>query len=347
MLKCSAMGPSPGNPMSWQRNAPAESVFRSGTGVANGTFGELLQGSLASDDGHFMVTLPVNRFSRAVFTPDGNIREITVTPAHKFKSRELILELRAQYGIESGGNLEIASELPEGKGMASSSADLVAVARAFESTFGCVIPGEMLLALLRRIEPSDGVMYPEFVTFFHRRVELRRRLGAPSRLKIVALDEGGRIDTIEYNHCNGHFTEGECSEYMQLLEAIEASVLTNDLARMGRVATRSAILNQKRNPKKNLDEVIEISHDHGALGVVIAHSGPCLGMLFPDDPVFEERMLRARARLANLGGNVFVVESLEAARTVPTTQSFIRKPRWSGHPVDGKRYSKNKQDWTE
>ncbi len=307
-----------------QVNTRSPRDLRSGTGVANGTFGELLQGSLETDDRHFMVTMPVNRFSRAVFTPDGNTNEVTVAPAHKYKSRELIQELLDQYGSKTGGHLYITSELPEGKGMASSSADLVAVARAFEVSLGCTIPTETLLALLRSIEPSDGVMYPEFVTFFHRRVELRRTLGAPSRLKIVALDEGGRMDTIEYNRRNGHFTNKECSEYIQLLDAIEAAVLTNDLALLGRVATRSAILNQRRNPKLHLEEVIEIGRDNDALGVVVAHSGPCLGMLFPDEAAFEERTERARARLINLGGNVFVVESLEAGRTMAAQQALFR-----------------------
>ena len=288
----------------------------SGIGAANGSFGELLQGSLETDDHHFLVTLPVNIFSRAVFTPDGDSCGVSVTPAHKYKSRELILRLIDQYGFKTGGNLYITSELPEGKGMASSSADLVATARSFESALGCTIPTDVLLALLRKIEPTDGVMYSEFVTFFHRRVKLRRRLGAPSRLKILGLDEGGRIDTVEYNLRNGHFTKEECSEYMQLLQTIEAAVPANDLALLGRVATRSAILNQRRNPKRHLEEMIAIGCDNDALGVVVAHSGPCLGVLFPDEAAFEERIERARARVVNLSGTAFVMESLEAGRSV-------------------------------
>ena len=303
------------------RDTPAARDLREGIGVANGTFGELLQGSLATDDRHFLVTLPVNRFSRAVFTPDPRSSIVTVAPSHKYKSLELINDLLREYRIETGGHLYVASELPEGKGMASSSADLVAVARAFESSAGCTIPTSLMLALLRSIEPTDGVMYPEFVTFYHRRVELRRRLGSPSRLRVVALDEGGRIDTIEYNHRNGHFTSEECSEYEHLLDAMESAVMANDLTLLGRVATRSAILNQKRNPKRHLDEMIEIARENGALGVVVAHSGPCLGLLFPDEPAFDDSVETARVRVMNLCGNAFVVESLETGRALAVHQS--------------------------
>lgn len=301
-------------------NAPAPRDLRQGIGVANGTFGELLQGSLATDDDHFLVTLPVNRFSRAVFTPDSRSNEVTVTPEHKYKSRALIEKLLDQYRIECGGHLYVSSELPEGKGMASSSADLVAVARAFESSAGHSVPTDLVLSLLRTIEPTDGVMYPEFVTFFHRRVQLRRRLGAPSRLMVVGLDEGGRIDTIEYNHRNGHFTTEECAEYAGLLDTIEAAVLENDLELLGSVSTRSAVLNQRRNPKRHLEEMIEIGRDYDALGVVVAHSGPCLGLLFPDRAAFADRVERARARVSEVGGNAFVVESLETGRSLAAHQ---------------------------
>ena len=297
-----------------QMNSAAGRDLRQGIGVANRTFGELLQGSLAADEDHFLVTLPVNRFSRAVFTPDAHSSEVTVSPAHKYKSRKLIQELLEQYAVETGGHLYVASELPEGKGMASSSADLVAVARAFESSVGFEIPTRVVLELLRTIEPTDGVMYPEFVSFFHRRVELRRRLGAPSRLKVVGLDEGGRIDTIDYNHRNGHFTHDECTEYTVLLDTIEAALLANDLELLGQISTRSAVLNQRRNPKRHLDEMIEIGRATDALGVVVAHSGPCIGLLFPDEPSFEDRVEAARLRVAHLNGDAFVVESLEAGR---------------------------------
>ena len=282
-----------------------------GTGVANGTFGELLQGSLQNDTNHFLVTLPIQRFSKVVFTPDTSSSRITVNPPHKSKSQNLVQKLVDYYELRLGGHLHIESELPEGKGMASSSADLVAAARALQSSLGRAIPMELILALLRAIEPSDGVMYPEFVTFFHRKVELGRRLGSPSRLKIVAVDEGGQVDTIEYNQHNYLFADEECAEYAELLQTLERAILGNDRTELGRVTTRSAILNQKRSPKRYLDRMIEISKEVQALGVVVTHSGPCLGLIFPGEPTYQKRIDRAIAALSSFSENVFVVESLE------------------------------------
>jgi len=290
---------------------PDPLILQEGIGVANGTFGELLQGALQGDNNHFLVTLPIQKFSRAVFTPNGATKRITVTPSNKSKSLALIQKLVEHYGLSIGGHLLIESELAEGKGLASSSADLVATARALESTMGCVIPTELILAILRTIEPSDGVMYPEFVTFFHRKVELGRRLGFPSRLKVLAIDEGGQIDTIEYNRRHHPFTEEECAEYAELLQTIEIAIHCNNLGLLGRVTTRSAILNQKRNPKRHLDQMLEISKATNALGVVVTHSGPCIGLLFPHAPEHTKQIERAKTLLAKLANQVFVVESLE------------------------------------
>jgi len=285
-------------------------LLKPGIGVANGTFGELLQGALRNDDDHFLVTLPIQKFSTARFTPNAYTTRLTVTPAHKTKSLKLVRKLLSHYGHSIGGHLAIESELPEGKGLASSSADLVASVRALEATLGHAIPTELLLAVLRTIEPTDGVMYHEFVTFFHRKVELGRRLGFPSRLKVVAIDAGGQVDTLEYNKRNYLFSDEECAEYAELLGSIESAIRLNDLEGLGRITTRSAILNQKRNPNHYLDRMVAIGQQTQALGVVVAHSGSCLGLLFPHELACERQLARAKTLLAELTDQVFIVESL-------------------------------------
>ena len=303
----------PKTPLTSQAQSGSRSdrpIWRTGTGVANGTFGELLQGALQNNDEHFLVTLPIQKFSTAVFTPDETLDRITVTPAHKSKSLMLVEKLLDHFGFTIGGLLTIESELPEGKGLASSSADMVAAVRALEAAIGNDIPIALLLATLCTIEPTDGVMYHEFVTFFHRKVELGRRLGFPSRLKVVAIDEGGKVDTIEYNKHNHLFSDEERVEYAELLAGIELAIQANDLERLGQIATRSAILHQRRNPKRHLDRLIAISEEIGALGVVVAHSGPCLGLIFSNEPTSESRIAHASMLLSELSEDVFIVESL-------------------------------------
>ena len=57
----------------------------------------------------------------------------------------------------------------------------------------------------------------------------------------------------------------------------------HDLVALGEVSTCSAALNQKRCPKRLYTEVLEICRKVRGLGVVVTHSGPCIGILLSQD----------------------------------------------------------------
>ena len=297
-----------------------------GVGFAHGTFGELLQGALPGENNHFLVTLPIARFTKAVFTSAETSDQICVDPPHKTKSLDFANKLIAHFNLRLGGHLSIGSDLPEGKGMASSSADMVATARALASALGRSVPVELVLDVLRTIEPTDGVMFPDFVSFFHRRVALGRRLGFPSQLKILAIDEGGQVDTIAYNQRDHEFTDAERAEYTSLLAKAGAAISSNDLELLGYVATRSALLHQKRNPKRHLSEMLAICKESGALGVVVTHSGPCIGLLFPYQHAYERQIERAEGQLRDLVDTVFSVETLDAHCPLESPLMSSKKP---------------------
>ncbi|MCP9975684.1 hypothetical protein LUX02_19820 [Streptomyces somaliensis] len=150
-----------------------------GVGTAFGTFGELLQGVLPEEDGDFLVTLPVARWTRAAFRLDPDLDDVVVRPVWKRKARRLarmIVEEGAPRPV--GGELTVHSLIPEGKGLASSSADLVATARAVGQALGLAMPAPRIERFLARIEPTDGVLYPGIVAFHHRSVRLRAVLGS-------------------------------------------------------------------------------------------------------------------------------------------------------------------------
>jgi len=90
-----------------------------GKGSCHGTFGELVQG--VSGDRPYLITLPIPSLrSEACFTPDPSISEIRVVDSKTKAKRggELLLK---RFGRKEGGHLEIHSNIPTGKGLASSS----------------------------------------------------------------------------------------------------------------------------------------------------------------------------------------------------------------------------------
>lgn len=252
---------------------------RTGTGTAFGSFGELLQGVHADNDLDFLVTFPIDRGSRVTLHPD-LASELKVVPEFKQKSVGLAARLLEYFDLPSRGELRVESDLPIGKGLASSSADLLATARAIESCYGVNIPIPLLQRFMAEIEPTDGVMYPGVVSFFHRKVELGERLGLMPRTTVVAIDEGGEVDTIDYNRFRRPYTLEEKLEYAQLMNRLKIAFQEQDVHTIGQVATRSTLMNQSRQKKRSLKNLLRLSQELEALGIVNAHSGTFIGLLF-------------------------------------------------------------------
>jgi uncharacterized protein involved in propanediol utilization len=282
-------------------------VARTGIGRCFGTFGELLQGALTGLEREFLVTLPIARYSTARFTTLSGSREIYAYPSHKEKSRRLAEKLVDIFDLDSGGFLSLQSELPAGKGCASSSADMVATALAIQSTFGVSISQAALAEAMSSIEPSDGVMYRGVVSFYHREGVLRKFLGYLPPLSIVGLDEGGKVDTVEFNARPKPYGQTRQAEYEDLLFAIERAIVHGDLRSVGEISTRSAILNQDILPKTHLDLFLDMRQRYKALGIVVAHSGTHLGLLLdPKSPDHFQILPAVIAELAQYSPNICI-----------------------------------------
>jgi L-threonine kinase len=307
-----------------------------GVGTANGTFGELLQGALPGPDadrgeGRFLVTLPVARWSSARFELRPSGHGLTVEPATKTKAVRLAAALLAELGAPPDGALELRSSIPEGKGLASSSADLVATARAVAAALGMVVPAHRLGTLLAAVEPTDGVMHPGVVAFDHRRGVHLRTLGRLPALEIVAVDQGGRIDTVAFNRRSAGYSAARRRHYADLLDELTGAVRRGDLPEVGRIASRSTELNQDRVPNRNAAALHRICGAVGGLGVVACHSGTMVGVLLdPAAAGYREQLSRTVYLTEELPGRVHLYRTLLPA---PTFDPPVPGFRDSGHPA--------------
>jgi L-threonine kinase len=281
-------------------------------GRAFGTFGELLQGALPGDGPQFLVTFPIDAWSTATLCLCDLHDRITVSPPHKTKALAVVRRVMAAAGQVVGAHLELRSDLPEGKGMASSSADLVATARAVAAGLGLVQRPAHIEAALRTVEASDGVMYPEVVAFYHREVRLRQRLGPLPSVKILAHDRGGQVDTVAFNRRTHFFPPEDRIEYARLLDRLVHAVPAGDLPEIGRVTTRSAELALRGDGIVRFCTLRDACRQVGGLGLVLAHSGTMLGVLLTAaDP---DLMGKTETVRQVVGGAVSVYESLPPQR---------------------------------
>ncbi|WP_062209139.1 kinase [Streptomyces sp. NBRC 109706] len=288
-----------------------------GTGTTFGTFGELLQGVLP-DGRAFLVTLPIDRWARARFHYRQEDPTLHVVPAHKCKAHTAARLALASVGRRGGGLLHLESDLPEGKGLASSSADLVATVRAVGDAIGVRFTPEEIEALLREIEPSDGVMYDGIVAFCHQQVRLLGKFGHLLPLTVVAHDVGGRVDTISHNRRPPPFHAAERQEYARLLAELREAVACGDLATVGHISTRSAELNRRIRARDDLEHLRSACRELDGIGLVLTHSGTMLGVAFAsDDPELDVKTKSLRAACAALPGTVSVFRSLGAGGQQP------------------------------
>ncbi|WP_260858248.1 kinase [Fictibacillus phosphorivorans] len=276
------------------------STKRQGYGRSCGTFGELLQGVLPNEQ-NFLVTFPIEMYSTCTFVPiDGET--LSIMPEGKVKSLQLAKRILEFYELPLGGHLLLNSELQQGKGLASSTADMVATARAIEDYYDFSIPVILLEDFIREIEPSDGIMHAGVVVYYHKELRLKEALGDCPSFTILGIDEGGEVDTVQFNRTAKPFTKSEKQEYESLLSQMCTAFKSNDLEWIGKICTRSAILNQKLRPKKHLEHLITICQEIGGIGVVTAHSGTYIGMLLHDrDPQYQKKLSEGTNRLKGLG----------------------------------------------
>ena len=238
-----------------------------------GSCGELAQGW--KDGQPFMITCPIGLYSRALVT------DRTSAKTGLGKKAELALKTTVSYmGFDDFPlGLALESQLPTGKGMAASTADIVAVIQAVSAAIDEELEPEEIAEIAAGIEPTDGIFYPGIVRMNYMTGELLQSYGYAPKMFIALFDTGGTINTIDF-HSEYHGHENSPQE---LLDAIDELDRDFSAQQIGKVATLSALANQHLVHKPQLEEIIGYAKSLGALGVNVAHSGTMMGVLFAAD----------------------------------------------------------------
>lgn len=248
-----------------------------GWGFAAGTFGELVQGEI--DGTPFLITLPILWGTRATFLASSDGR-IEVWPAHRKKARKAAELALAEVGKPQGGRLIVQSTLPVGKGMASSSADIVASIRAVAAYYRCDLTPAQIGGWAAQIEPSDGIMYPGVTAFDPLQGRLLERLGPVPPAMILGVLGHGRINTEDHHRHRIPYQADHQDRLKQALQYARQGVRRRDVALLGRAGRLSAEVEYERGPDSSLRQILDIADDE-KLGVIIAHSGTVRGLLLP------------------------------------------------------------------
>ncbi|WP_214749424.1 hypothetical protein [Exiguobacterium sp. s189] len=254
-----------------------------GVGISHASFGEILQGRFLSDKKSFLVTLPVDKFAKAFFYPDSEKRDISVFPEYKSKAKKAVDLFREHINSPIGGTLYIESEIPEGKGLSSSSADLVASMRAFADSLNLIADNHLLGKIMAKIEPSDGVMYDSTVVYYNLEGGCGPEIESIPEFTIIGVDDGGTVNTLDcYKNAEKRSLETLKRQEKLLTDLIDAAN-RGSLADVGKVSTESALLNQDVIHKKCLEDLLVIKDRFNLPGIVTSHTGTYIGLIIEHD----------------------------------------------------------------
>lgn len=245
---------------------------------APGACGELVQGTI--NGVNFLITCPVDWYSEVTVT------DCSLQPEPRPKAAMAVNKTLDFLNIAGNIKVAVVSDLPVGKGMASSSADISAACQAAAlAATGARLSADKIADIALSIEPTDGIFFPGITMFDHIHGKIRRLLGNPPPMHIAIFDAGGQVDTEDFN-CRADLAELNRAKEPQVAAAAQLVIkglATGDVKLIGRGATMSALANQTILYKSCLEQVINCSDSFGAVGVCVAHSGTVVGVMFSAD----------------------------------------------------------------
>jgi len=221
-----------------------------------GTCGELAQGFYRGEP--VLITCPIEKFSTATVSD-----EFVGVEGLGSKSLAMFDKVLNVYGVrEFKWGLRLTSELPRGKGMASSSADIAAVAQAVAISLGKNFSPAELGKLCATIEPTDGIFYSGVVAMNPLTGQLIKNIRAQEKFQVAVFDYGDTVDTLKFNRRSDFV-------FPTLDDEINFTL-----------TKQSALANQNILPKPHLEQLMNFARDLGAIAVNVAHSGTVAGIFF-------------------------------------------------------------------
>ena len=281
-----------------------------GYGKAFGSFGEIVQGRLSNNE-DFLVTLPVDLWSTCEITCT-TINGPVIVECDLAKSRSVVSLALDALGITRGYHLAVqfTRNIPIGKGLSSSTADMLASLRALQEIFGFLLRETYVSRLFSEIEPHDALHYNNSVVYNHRQGRLLHDLGYIPRFHILAVDGGGEVDTVDYNR-RLKFAPDDQRDFDALLTDLLAAFKAQDDAAIAACATRSARIHVRRTGSPHLARALEAMDSFGPSGILATHSGTCAGFLYPIGQPREALDITTERLRQHFGAPVFATRSLD------------------------------------
>ncbi len=257
-----------------------------------GTCGELVQGIFQGQE--FLINSPIPLYaSVSVEIMQGSGIEVQ-TEGNWTKVRKAVE--KTLYSISPSSSLaarlSITSQLPRGKGFASSTADMTAAICAVGQAFGIQFSDQFITDILISIDNSSDAVYLPGISALH---QLNGKhilsLGNPPPIRFIAVDNGGEIDTHDFDRQKARAVAGKHQDfYSWCLKSMNRAFTFGDSRTIAYLATESARINQEIIFKSFFDDLVQVATEFDGLGVNCAHTGSTLGVMYDPRKCDAERL---------------------------------------------------------
>ena len=261
--------------------------------------GELMQGFLP-DASNFLVSgLPSRIFySEAVLDPRGVPNVVPkgktcqgVLPPKARKALALFLKEFAPV-ITPGLSIRLQSNIPQGKGLSSSSADILSVLYVVNDYLQTRVRPEDMYRIAAAIEPTDPCLSEDIVLFRQRLGVVDRYLSLPPMAVLYFdTDPDRQVDTM---HVRRQWSEGAGTFFAWLLRRFLGAAEAGDYVRLFDCVSYSAEYNQREIAIPRFGEWFELARETRS-GLMVAHSGTIAGLLTKPEQAAELRPWLERA----------------------------------------------------
>jgi L-threonine kinase len=270
-----------------------------------GSCGELVQGVI--DGVNFHITLPVNKFCKA--TASFVCEESPLKPKTRTAVRLLEQFLKEKKGIDVKLDFDyfisLQSDIPSAKGMASSTADIMAAIFSVSELFDVAVSPKEAAGIALKVEPTDGTFINGIAAFDHIEGKIMETISPAPLMDVLVVSNEETLETDFFKRPK--YSNEQLNLFKQAYAYAIEGLVSNDLEMVGRAANISLATNQQYYPKPEYELLTNIAPSLGVLGIAVAHSGTVLGLLCEkgDSSRIKEELLN----LKNLG-NRFDVELL-------------------------------------
>lgn len=246
----------------------------------SGSIGEIIQGKFNNKD--ILVSYPINLFTKIKLF-ESNLCTNKYNYPKSMQFLDNILKEWNFYEYKNKIDIIINSQIPYGKGFASSTADICAVYYALLRMFNKPYDEQELIRHCIKIEPTDSTIFDGLTIFDYKKGLYKQYIGKYLQFYLLVFEGKRIINTVDYN-------KKKLPSLENVDDLINKLIENNSIDIVAKVATESILRNQHRLSYSILPKILKLQKDTGGLGVIGAHSGDVLAIVYDDENTLHRAM---------------------------------------------------------